>query len=199
MSLRQRNTKLDDLLTYDGPLADSEQEEFVALMECEAVSSQIRIPLLGCAVSARLGASSLFRPAASNKGAPHMQGSRALRSPGLHAGDPLPTMADSNGGPVFHSGHPHDCCWRQAASAPLGPQAPCVLQRCAISPPAMMHPLFTPKPSKPSTHVKATVRDTSVHPQEPSTPCKRLTGPTSQGQGRSAVELLTKVCCLQVP
>ncbi len=52
VSLRQRNTKLDDLLTYDGPLADSEQEEFVALMECEAVSSQIRIPLLGCAVSA---------------------------------------------------------------------------------------------------------------------------------------------------
>ena len=44
VSLRQRRTKLDDLLTYDGPLADSEQEEFVALMESEAVSSQILKP-----------------------------------------------------------------------------------------------------------------------------------------------------------
>ena len=42
VSLRQRRTKLDDLLTYDGPLADSEQEEFVALMESEAVCSQIQ-------------------------------------------------------------------------------------------------------------------------------------------------------------
>ena len=42
VSLRQRRTKLDSLLTYDGPLADSEQEDFVALMESEAVSSKIR-------------------------------------------------------------------------------------------------------------------------------------------------------------
>ena len=44
VSLRQRRTKLDDLLTYDGPLADSDQEEFVALMESEAVSSRILKP-----------------------------------------------------------------------------------------------------------------------------------------------------------
>lgn len=53
VSLRQRRTKLDDLLTYNGPLADSEQEEYVALMESEAVGSQIRItpPGLWCSLS----------------------------------------------------------------------------------------------------------------------------------------------------
>ena len=40
VQLRQRRTKLDDLLNYNGPLADSEQEEFVGLMESEAVSFQ---------------------------------------------------------------------------------------------------------------------------------------------------------------
>lgn len=48
VSLRQRRTKLDDLLTYDGPLADSDQEEFVALMESEAVSSRILKPPSDC-------------------------------------------------------------------------------------------------------------------------------------------------------
>ena len=46
VELRQRRTKLNDLLTYNGPLADSEQEEFVGLMESEAVSVHFRTPLV---------------------------------------------------------------------------------------------------------------------------------------------------------
>jgi hypothetical protein len=44
VELRQRRTKFNDLLTYNGPLADSEQEEFVGLMESEAVSVHFRTP-----------------------------------------------------------------------------------------------------------------------------------------------------------
>lgn len=138
VELRQRRTKLDDLLTYTGPLADSEQEEFVGLMESEAVSSQISNPFgphaAGSMLHGKRKAKALFLfltalPMTLFPGltAYTPDSERVTTQIISCAGEPLPAMADSDGRAVADTGHSHVRCWGSAVPAPLGPEAPCFL------------------------------------------------------------------------